>query len=192
MRIEKYTAVLKDGRTYGFKSIDVSEAEEMLDLRYKTSQETDFLTRYPEEILGTCVREFDSIKDAEKSERDVFLGAYDGERLIGSAHVFPISKYQKFAHRCELGILVSKDYWSRGVGKKLIIDAIKFAEEMGYTLMQLETFDKNERGIGLYEHMGFTRVGQIPFGGLRKDGTYYEEVIMYKVLSKNANNNIKD
>ncbi len=63
-----------------------------------------------------------------------------------------------------------------------MLDAMQFAGKMGYTLMQLETFDKNERGIGLYEHLGFIKAGQNPFGALRKDGTYYEEVIMYKVL----------
>ncbi|RKM61485.1 GNAT family N-acetyltransferase [Butyrivibrio sp. CB08] len=182
MIIDEYSDTLKDGKTYGFKSVDVSEAQAMFDLRYQTALETDFLTRYPEEFPGTCDREAESIKNAAESEKDVFLGAYDGDKLIGAAHVSPKYRHKKFAHRCDIGILVSKDYWSCGVGKKLMLDAMDFSKKMGYTVMQLETFDKNERGIGLYEHLGFTRVGAIPFGALRKDGTYYEEVIMYKVL----------
>ncbi|MCR4705394.1 MAG: GNAT family N-acetyltransferase [Lachnospiraceae bacterium] len=182
MIIEQYSAVMKDGKTYYFKSLDAEEAQMMYELRLRTAGETDFLTRFPEEFPQNCEKEAAVIQATAESSRDFFLGAYDGEQIIGCAHVFPISKYKKFAHRCEIGVLLAKDYWSCGIAKRLMIDSMKQAAKMGYKIMQLGTFLQNERGIGLYEHLGFTRVGTIPYGALCKDGIYYDEVMMYKEL----------
>ncbi len=186
MIINKFFDKLKDGKTYGFRSLDSSDAQTMYDLRVQTAGETDFLARFPEEFPQTCDEERKSISLAAESANDLFLGAYDGDKLIGSAHVFPVSKYKKFAHRCEIGILIAKDYWSCGVGKKLMLDCMDIAGKMGYKMMQLGTFAQNKRGIGLYEHLGFKKAGIIPNAALRTDGSYYDEEIMYKELQEES------
>ena len=182
MIIQEYFKTMKDGKTYRFKSVDTGEAALMYELRVKTASETDFLLRYPEEYSGARDKEAEAITDAMNSNRDFLLGAFDGENLVGSAHVFPVSAYQKFAHRCEIGVLLSRDYWSCGIGKTLMTDSIEIAGKMGYTIMQLETFVQNERALGMYEHLGFHKVGIIPGGAVLKDGTHFDEIMMYKEL----------
>ena len=173
---------MKDGKNYRFKSVDVDEAAMMYELRLKTAAETDFLLRYPEEYPETHDKEAESISNAMNSNKDFLLGAFDGDQLVGSAHVFPVSTFKKFAHRCEIGVLLSKDYWSCGIGKTLMSDSIEQAKRMGYTIMQLETFTQNERALGMYEHLGFHKVGIIPGGAVLKDGTHFDEIMMYKEL----------
>ena len=182
MVIQEYSRKMKDGKTYRFKSVEVNEAAMMYALRLKTAAETDFLLRYPEEYPKTYDKESESVSRAMNSNRDFLLGAFDGENLIGSAHVFPVSEYKKFSHRCEIGVLLSKDYWSCGIGKALMTDSMELAREMGYTIMQLETFTQNERALGMYEHLGFRKVGIIPAGAVLKDGRCFDEIMMYKDL----------
>ncbi len=182
MIIQEYFKTMKDGRTYGFKSVDISEADQMYKLRQKTAAETDFLLRYPEEYPGTSDQEAESVTNAMNSNKDFLLGAFDGNNLVGSAHVFPVSVYRKFIHRCEIGVLLAKDYWSCGIGKTLMTDSLEQAKRMGYTIMQLRTVTQNERAIGMYEHLGFHTVGIIPHGMALRDGTYFDEIIMYKEL----------
>ena len=182
MIIREYFKTMKDGKTYRFRSVDQGDASMMYELRLKTAAETDFLLRYPEEYPGTCDKEAEAVTAAMNSDRDLLLGAFDGEDLVGSAHVFPVSAYRKFAHRCEIGVLLSRDYWSCGIGKTLMTDSMEIARTMGYTIMQLETFVQNERALGMYEHLGFHKVGIIPGGAILKDGTRYDEIMMYKEL----------
>ena len=182
MIIQEYFKIMKDGRTYRFKSVDTGEADQMYKLRLKTADETDFLLRYPEEYPKTNDKEAESITNAMYSSKDFLLGVFDGENLVGSAHVFPVSVYQKFIHRCEIGVLLAKEYWSCGIGKTLMVDSIELAKRMGYTIMQLRTVTQNERALGMYEHLGFHKVGIIPGGMAMKDGTYFDEIIMYKEL----------
>ena len=182
MIIQEYSKIMKDGKTYRFKSVDLSEAAMMYELRLKTAAETDFLLRYPEEYPETHNKEAESVANAMNSNRDFLLGVFDGESLVGSAHVFPVSAYRKFAHRCGIGVLLARAYWSCGIGKTLMTDSMELAREMGYTIMQLETFTQNERALGMYEHLGFRKVGIIPAGAVLKDGRCFDEIMMYKDL----------
>lgn len=182
MEIGKYTAVLKDGKEYSFKSVLPSEAKSMYDLRYKTAGETNFLTRYPDEFPKDCEKEKESLEKVLEADREFFLGAYDGDQLIGSTHIWPVCRHEKFGHRAEIGILLAKDYWSCGIGKRLICDALEYAKECGYSIVQLDTFTANERAIGLYKHLGFIEIGVLPRGGILRDGTVLDELKMYKEI----------
>ena len=57
MRFEERTVTLKDGRTCVLKPNAPEYAEEMLEYLKKTSAETEFLLRYPDEVKFTLEQE---------------------------------------------------------------------------------------------------------------------------------------
>jgi GNAT superfamily N-acetyltransferase len=82
-----------------------------------------------------------------------------GHRLVGFSVVIP-----KAVNTSELdGLFVEPELWGSGIGRALMIDAIRLAHDQGATVMELTA---NLRAEGFYEKFGFVRSGyaQTAFG----------------------------
>lgn len=65
-----------------------------------------------------------------------------------------------YAHCGELGIGVVEPYRGRGIGKALMIDALRRAKEKGLERIELNVFEKNIPAIMLYQQLGFVIEGK--------------------------------
>ena len=71
----------------------------------------------------------------------------------------------------------------RGVGRRLVLDSLSAAKQLGFRIMQFNAVVKtNTAARALYESLGFTPLGVIPGGFRMPDGTYEDIVPYYRQL----------
>ncbi len=183
MRFMEKRTSLRDGRECVLRSPETADAEAMLDYLYKTSQETDYLVRYPEEAVMSIEQEEDFLNRVNAEDMpDMMITAWVDGRMAGAASVNQISGRIKMRHRASLGIAILKEYWGIGLGNILMLTALREAKNMGYYQLELGVFADNGRAIALYGKMGFETWGTTKNAFRLKDGTMVDEIIMGKIL----------
>lgn len=107
--------------------------------------------------------------------------ALEGERVIGWCDIIPKS-FEGMRHVGVLGMGVLATYRNMGIGKKLLVLAIKHARQHnGIEKVELEVFKTNVDAIRLYEKFGFRHEGT-RVKGRKLDGVYDDIVLMGKEL----------
>lgn len=172
---------LKDGRTALLRTPEMRDAEALIDLLKTATAETVFLSSYPEEITMSTEDEERWI-DGHRDSPLVYdiLCEADGE-IVGSCNLTRI-KQQKTRHRATVGISIRQAYWNLGIGSAMFREMIALARAWGIEQIELEYIEGNERGVHLYEKMGFHTVAERPRAIRLRDGTYLSEFIMIKTL----------
>ena len=173
--------ILKDGRTATLRAPELRDAQALIDLLKTVNTETHFLSSYPEEITLSQEDEERWIEGHRESPLvyDI-LCEMDGE-IIGSCNLLR-KKQIKMRHRASVGITVKQNYWNLGIGSAMFREMIELACEWGVEQLELEYMEGNDRGIRLYEKMGFRTVAELPRAIRLRDGTYLREFTMIKTL----------
>ncbi len=121
-----------------------------------------------------------SLAAAAKGER-IVLGAFDGERLIGT-FTLVLNLPPNQPHRGELAKLITRiSHRGRGIGTALMLEAERLAIERGRTLLVLDTA-VDGGPWPMYEGLGYTLAGIIPDyallpqGGLTGTKVYWKRI----------------
>ena len=105
-------------------------------------------------------------------------------RIVGSSHVMWSSGI-KTRHRASVAIAVLREYWSQGIGTRLMEELISIAERNKDIIqLELEYIEGNERARALYEKLGFRVTGVKPDAIRLKDGTFLNEYQMVKRIHR--------
>lgn len=73
------------------------------------------------------------------------------DKIVGSVGVYHIND-----NECELRkMYLLEDYQGKGIGKKLMDDALNMGRKLGYKVMSLQTNSLLNKAIPLYEKSGF-------------------------------------
>lgn len=89
-------------------------------------------------------------------------------------------------HVADLGLMVDAGYRRRGIGKRLLEEAVGWARASGVVKIELHVFPWNEPALALYEAFGFEREGHRK-GQYARDGGYIDAILMaYAVPATNA------
>lgn len=182
MRIPEEMITLRDGRSLQLRSAEEKDAKAMLDYIRQTAEETHYLIRYPEEIAYTLEQERELIRNILASDSTAWFTVFDGDRAVGNCSISRNGDRIKVRHRCDFAIALEQAYCGCGLGTLLTERAIAKAKELGFEQMELGVYADNERGIALYQKMGFTECGRIPRAFRLKDGTYIDEINMVRYL----------
>jgi ribosomal protein S18 acetylase RimI-like enzyme len=92
-----------------------------------------------------------------------------------------IVPFKKFAHQCLFGIIVSRPYRGKGIGRKLIEEAKKLAKEkFKIEILHLEAYEENP-AIALYEKTGFKQYG-IERNFIKEGTKYFNKILMQQEL----------
>lgn len=182
MIIQEKTIILKNGKKCVIKSPDLPDAKKMLNYLKKTSSETDFMVRYPEEITMNVEEEEKFLAAIREKPRSVMIGAFIDNELVGNSSIAMVEEKIKFQHRATFGIAVLKEAWELGIGTSLLSEIIAFARDAGYEQIELEVVSKNIRAVNLYKKYGFVIYGTRDNAFKFKDGTSCEEYLMMKKL----------
>lgn len=174
--------LLKNGKECILRSPTGSDAEAMLACLKKTAGETDFLTRYPEEVTMTPEEEATYLEARKTDPKDVMIVAVIDEKIVASAGLTCVMDVIKYRHRATLGLAIEKEYWNLGLGRKLIDSALGCARTVGYEQVELEVDCNNERAIKLYQKFGFEIYGTRERTSKNKDGSYSAEYLMVRRL----------
>ena len=168
---------LKNGTAAWLRAPEIQDAQALIDLLKTVTAETNFLSSYPEEITMSHEDEERWIAGHRESPLTYdILCEIEGE-IVGSCNLTR-RKPQKMRHRATVGITIKQKYWNLGIGSAMFREMIALARTWGLEQLELEFIEGNERGLHLYEKMGFRTVAERPNAIRLKDGTRLREYIM--------------
>lgn len=174
---------LRTGQLLVLRQVHPEDARAMLDYLERTSAETHFMVRLPEEVTFSMEEEQVLLADCLSSDRRIMLAAFDGDRIVGNVAISPAGERYKIRHRANLGIAIVQEYCNCGLGSILMREGITFAGEAGYEQVELGVFADNEPALRLYHKCGFWDTGRIPRAFHLPDGSYIDEIQMVKFLT---------
>lgn len=172
MKILERKVILKNNKFAVLRSPAISDAKDMIDFLYKSAGETNYLSRYPEEINTNLEEEENHILIQLESEKTFDIAAFVDGKLVGNATVFRSNHKIKTTHRASFGISILKEYWNLGIGTILTEYCLEKAREIGYEQMELSVIEDNVGAISIYEKSGFKLCGKIENAEKLKDGSY--------------------
>jgi putative acetyltransferase len=85
-----------------------------------------------------------------------FMVIVDDERVVGTGGIKRLDE-----EVCELKKMwILRDYRAQGLGVKIALELLRFAEESGYRKVRLEVYDppKQQRAIAFYKTLGFSEI----------------------------------
>ena len=162
MRFEEREITLKDGRKCILRPTAPDIAEEMITYLRLTSAETPWLLRNPDEVSYTLEAEKEILSRILEDPKSVMMAAIVDGKVAG------IALYQA--------------YWGLGIGTAMIGYLTELAGQIGYEQMDLEVIAGNEQAKALYRKCGFVESGRRHHAVKFDDGSYHDEILMYKSL----------
>jgi GNAT superfamily N-acetyltransferase len=120
----------------------------------------------------------DALEAAGRGER-IVLGAWDGDRLVGSGTLV-LCLAQNQPQRAEVAKMMTRpSHRGKGIATSLMRALEKTAVERGRTLLVLDTAVEGG-AASLYERLGFTLTGEIPDFALKPHGGLTGTLIYWK------------
>ncbi len=110
--------------------------------------------------------------------------AVHGREVVGWCDIVP-SRREAFAHCGTLGMGLTQDYRSQGIGTRLLRAAVEHAREQGLERVELEVFSSNREAIGLYEKEGFQSEGR-KVRAAKLGGAYLDVILMALFLAEHS------
>ena len=140
------------------RTAQIEDAAALLDYIRGVAAETEFFILGPDEFPPE-EEEVVWIQDHLDQPGKLLLMAEAGGQLIGNLS-FENGRYQKMAHRGELGISVCQPWRGRGIGTAMLRTFLNWAESHPtIAKVCLEALVTNERAIRLYKKLGFVEEG---------------------------------
>ncbi len=178
MYIKAKEISLKNGQHLILRSPDRFDAGQLLEHMRITSAETDFMSRYPEEIAVLEENQAYFLQMIESDPDNFMLAAYKDGRMVGNAGVTRVRDNLKYRHRATFGISLQREVCGLGLGTIMLKEILKIVRQTSFEQLELTVFADNLRAIHLYEKAGFKKVGSMPGAYRLKDGSYHDEVQM--------------
>lgn len=96
----------------------------------------------------------------------------DSGKVVGMYILHP-NNIGRCGHICNASYAVSSAFRGRHIGEKLVIDCMKKAKQLGFSILQFNAVvETNIHARHLYERLGFHQLGVIPKGFRMKDGNF--------------------
>ena len=178
MYIKPKAVQLKNGQNIVLRSPNTFDAEQLLNHMRLTSAETEFMSRYPEEITVSVESQSRFLQMIENDPDDFMLAAYIDGRMVGNAAVTRVRNNLKYRHRANFGISLQEEVCSIGLGTIMMQEILEIVKKSVFEQLELTVFADNTRAIRLYEKVGFVKTGVLPRAYRLKDGNYHDEVQM--------------
>jgi RimJ/RimL family protein N-acetyltransferase len=168
--------LLKNGDTLIIRVGCPDDAANFVDYIDNCAGQSDFLT-FNQGEFSTVEAQRISIEELSNVKNGLFLIAEIGGRIIGNL-TFRLGKRPKTAHVGEFGIVVHKNYWGLGIGQLLIEQLIQWARKnRNVRKINLKVRIDNQRGIVLYQKMGFEQEGILK-REFYSNGIFFDELTM--------------
>ena len=118
------------------------------------------------------------IDDDSGSDRDLetHIVALEEGRLVGHVNV-QRERHPVTHHVASLSIAVAAEARGRGIGRRLMEEAIAWSKRVGIEKLVLSVYPHNEAAISLYRSFGFLDEGRLARHS-RKSYGYEDEILM--------------
>lgn len=182
MKFKEKEITLKDGRKCILCPTSPKYAAEMIEYMKKTAGETPYLLRYPDEMNFTIEGEQDILEKLLNDPYSIMMMPIVDGKVAGNGSINGIGDKRKIRHRCSLAIALYKDFWGLGIGTAMIAYMTELAAQIGWDQVDLEVVAENAGAQALYKKCGFIETGRRHNALRFDDGTYHDEILMYKKL----------
>ncbi|HEX5936771.1 MAG TPA: GNAT family N-acetyltransferase [Actinomycetota bacterium] len=119
-----------------------------------------------------------------RSDQEVHLLAFEGSRLVGHVTV-QRERHPVTQHVGSLAIAVAADARGRGIGRRLMDEAIAWSTRVGIEKLVLSVYPHNDAAIALYRSRGFVEEGRLARHS-RKSYGYEDEILMAAWIGSDA------
>ncbi|UCC28890.1 MAG: GNAT family N-acetyltransferase [Phycisphaerales bacterium] len=176
------TFQLRDGRACVMRPMTEDDAEELCAVLPKMHSESDFLNYLPGEFSKTVEEEKEYVREHTTMPGSLAVAAeVDGCIVaVGGARS---PEFKRMAHHAELGLVVLKEFWGLGIGRKIMETIIEWGLRRRLRKMYLKVYADNDRAINLYRLLGFVEEGHLRQDIQRGDGTYGDTLIMARYFA---------
>ncbi len=149
------TLKLDSGKEIIFKECSLDYIDQLEIFINTIAKESNFTLQREDSTFNKAL----AIKSWQRSldsNHEVYLGAFDGKKLIGQIHFRVLDpEHPWIKHVGRFGMFVLKDYWGQGIGSELIQGMIEFVKPLGVKRIEATVRSKNKRALELYERLGF-------------------------------------
>ena len=174
---------LKNGKVVTIRRIRGTDYDAMMKFFDKFVRDPG--VKYTSQYLGQPKKNKESCIKMYDNPNNLFLGAWDGDNLIGESTITKIApenpKYRGLTG--ETGSIILDKYTSQGLGGKLKTIVEKWARENGVHKLYAEVYHKNIRSLNNLLKHGYNIVG-IKHDAAIIDNEWIHEYILEKILEK--------
>ena len=156
-----------------------ADAEQYVPLRRQAlEQEPYSFASSPEDDRASSI---DLVRETLGKPEQAVLGAFD-PGLVGTVGIFR-DHQRKSAHKAHIwGVYVAPSHRGSGLGKRLVREALRFAETLpGVTHVHLTVSEQTPAAMALYRSLGFKTWGVEP-DALRVNGALVPDHHMMRLL----------
>ncbi|MBM7663245.1 RimJ/RimL family protein N-acetyltransferase [Bacillus mesophilus] len=155
------------------RPVNEADAPLLLQLSKKLDEETSFMLFEPGERKTTIEQQRESINRILGQENSMMFVVEEQTNLVGFLGAIGGGTLRKI-HSAYIVIGILADFHGRGYGSALFKKLFTWAKEKGLHRLELTVMTHNEKGIALYEKMGFQREG-IKKASLKINGEWVDE-----------------
>ncbi|RZT23815.1 RimJ/RimL family protein N-acetyltransferase [Fictibacillus sp. BK138] len=172
---------MSDQKTH-IRPVRVEDAEAVLSIQREVVGEKDYFIAVSEEFNKTTEEHQEWIQKIIEHEREtMFVTEIEG-KVVGWI-VFKSQERKRMHHTGSFAIMLQKDCRNKGIGKLLIHELLRWAEEHPIIeKVSLGTFSTNTRAIELYKKLGFVEEGRKVNEFKFNENEYVDDVLMYKLV----------
>lgn len=163
------------------RAIQESDSEQFLRLGKLLDQETQFMMLEPGERTLTIEEQRQRIKNVLSQDNQMIFVVEDEHRLVGFLGAYGGS-FRRNRHSAYIVIGILQEYVGQGIGKQLFEALEAWALDHQLHRLELTVMSHNERGIHLYQKMGY-KIEGTKHDSLWVNGRYVDEYYMAKILN---------
>jgi RimJ/RimL family protein N-acetyltransferase len=164
------------------RPVRVEDAEAVLSIQREVVGEKDYFIAVSEEFKKTTEEHQEWIQKIIEHERETMFVAEIEGKVVGWI-VFKSQERKRMHHTGSFAIMLQKDCRNKGIGKLLIHELLRWAEEHPIVeKVSLGTFSTNTRAIELYKKLGFVEEGRKVKEFKFSENEYVDDVLMYKFV----------
>lgn len=162
------------------RRIQEEDAQRFLTLCRQLDDETHFMLLEPGERTTTVDQQRERIRRVlAQANQTILVAEADGE-LVGYISGMG-GDYRRNWRTVHIVIGILQRYSGQGVGKRMFMALEEWAVQQGMHRLELTVMTHNQRGIALYQRMGF-QVEGVKRDDLFVDGGYIDQYMMAKLL----------
>lgn len=164
------------------RPVRVEDAGAVLSIQREVVGEKDYFIAVSEEFNKTTEEHQEWIQKIIEHEREAMFVAEIEGKVVGWI-VFKSQERKRMHHTGSFAIMLQKDCRNKGIGKLLIHELLRWAEEHPIIeKVSLGTFSTNTRAIELYKKLGFIEEGRKVNEFKFNENEYVDDVLMYKFV----------
>lgn len=162
------------------REIRESDAENFLSLCKQLDHENKFMMLEPGERKTTVEEQRHRIVDVLASDNGIIFVAEEDKRLVGYLSAVR-GGFARNRHAAYIVIGILESFTGKGLGTAFFQHLEAWANSHGIHRLELSVMIHNQRGVDLYQKMGFAIEGT-KRDSLLVDGSYVDEYYMSRLI----------